>query len=132
MNLWYDYANYTKIMQISEIFYSLQGEGTHIGKPAIFIRLSGCHLRCSWCDTKYTWELKSGSQMSTTEIIKEIKKYPCQHLVITGGEPLIQQSAIKELLQKLPKYYVEQRKPGDLFKRLHSSVHVLTKTEQFR
>lgn len=101
-------------MQISEIFYSLQGEGINVGVPSIFIRLSGCHLRCTWCDSKFTWDLKSGEKMTTEDIIKEIKKYPCKHLVITGGEPLIQQSGLKELLSKLKNYYVEMETSGSL------------------
>jgi organic radical activating enzyme len=101
-------------MRISEIFYSIQGEGTNIGTPAIFIRLAGCHLRCVWCDSKFTWDMKSGKEMNTAAIIKVIKKYPCKHLVITGGEPLIQQSGIKELLKKLPEYYVEIETSGTI------------------
>lgn len=101
-------------MRISEIFYSIQGEGTNTGAPAIFIRLAGCHLRCVWCDSKFTWDMKSGKEMSTAAIIKVINKYPCKHLVITGGEPLIQQSGIKELLLKLPEYYVEIETSGTI------------------
>lgn len=101
-------------MRISEIFYSIQGEGTNTGAPAIFIRLAGCHLRCVWCDSKFTWDMKSGKEMSTAAIIKVIKKYPCKHLVITGGEPLIQQSGIKELLSKLQDYYVEIETSGTI------------------
>lgn len=88
-------------MRISEIFYSIQGEGINTGKPAIFLRLAGCNLRCVWCDSKFTWNMKSGKQISTEQIIKIIKKYNCKHLVITGGEPLIQQAGLKELLEKL-------------------------------
>lgn len=101
-------------MQVSEIFYSIQGEGINIGVPSIFLRLSGCHLRCTWCDSKYTWDMNSGSQMSTSAILKEIQKYPSSHLVITGGEPLIQQSALIELLKKLKKYYIEVETSGSL------------------
>lgn len=101
-------------MQVSEIFYSIQGEGINIGKPAIFLRLAGCHLRCSWCDSKYTWNFKSGKSMTTSEIIKKIKKYPCKNLVITGGEPLIQQNALIELLKKLPHFYIEVETSGSL------------------
>lgn len=101
-------------MQISEIFYSIQGEGTNLGKPAIFLRLAGCHLRCTWCDSKFTWDRKSGKQMTTAKIIKAIKKFPCKHLVITGGEPLLQQSALKELLEKIPDYYSEIETSGSL------------------
>lgn len=105
-------------MQISEIFYSIQGEGTQIGVPAIFIRLSGCHLRCSWCDSKFTWDRKSGTSMSTEGIIKEIQKYPCRHIVITGGEPLLQQSELIRLLKKLKTkkdtYFIEVETSGTL------------------
>lgn len=118
-------------MQISEIFYSIQGEGTNIGKPAIFLRLAGCHLRCVWCDSKFTWDMKSGKQMSTEQIIKVIKKYPCKHLIITGGEPLIQQSEIKELLEKRvqnqkknisQQYFVEIETSGSLQPQMNELV----------
>jgi len=101
-------------MRIAEIFYSIQGEGVNIGQPSIFLRLSGCHLRCTWCDSKFTWEMMSGKEMSTKEIIKEIKKYPAKHLIITGGEPLIQQSGLKELLTELKGYFVEMETSGSL------------------
>lgn len=94
-------------MQVSEIFYSIQGEGPNIGKPAIFLRLAGCNLRCSWCDSKFTWEMNSGSQISISDILKEIQKYPCNHLVITGGEPLLQQDELAQLLPKLKSYFIE-------------------------
>ena len=62
-------------LNICEIFYSLQGESTYSGLPCIFIRLSGCNLRCSWCDTTYTWS--NGKEMSIEQILQEIRKYPC-------------------------------------------------------
>lgn len=102
-------------MQISEIFYSIQGEGANIGQPSIFLRLQGCHLRCTWCDSKFTWDFKGGKKMTTDQIIKSLKKYPGKNLVITGGEPLIQQSALKELLEKIGKnYFVEMETSGSL------------------
>lgn len=109
-------------MRISEIFYSIQGEGTNTGKPAIFLRLAGCNLCCIWCDSKFTWDMKSGEEINTEKIIKIIKKYPCRHLVITGGEPLIQQAGIKKLLEKLnknsskksDKYFVEIETSGSI------------------
>ncbi|MBI4231716.1 7-carboxy-7-deazaguanine synthase QueE [Candidatus Peregrinibacteria bacterium] len=110
-------------MQVSEIFYTIQGEGPSIGKPAIFLRLAGCHLRCVWCDTKYTWKLNSGKKMSSTEIIEEIKKFPSKHLVITGGEPLIQQNALIELLEKLKGYYIEIETSGSLKSSLDKYVN---------
>ena len=75
-------------MKINEIFYSLQGEGKWTGLPNIFIRTTGCNLRCCYCDTKYAYS--DGEEKSIDEIIKIIKKYtPCKHVCITGGEPLI-------------------------------------------
>jgi 7-carboxy-7-deazaguanine synthase len=77
------------VVHISEIFYSIQGEGRLLGVPSVFIRTSGCNLRCVWCDTPYTsWQPK-GKQWSLTKILREIGKYPARHVVITGGEPLL-------------------------------------------
>lgn len=73
-------------MKVNEIFYSLQGEGYFTGTPAIFIRLSGCNLRCPFCDTQHD----DGQEMDCGEIIEQIKKYPAMHVVITGGEPSLQ------------------------------------------
>ena len=73
-------------MIINEIFYSLQGEGVHMGKPSIFIRLSKCNLRCSFCDT----EFDSGHEMSLEELHEAIKQWPCRRIIWTGGEPTLQ------------------------------------------
>jgi len=75
-------------MKINEIFYSIQGEGSWSGLPNIFIRTTGCNLRCSFCDTKYAY--KHGKEMSIRKIIETISKYPCRYVCLTGGEPLIQ------------------------------------------
>jgi len=99
-------------MFVSEIFHSIQGEGSNAGKPAVFLRLSGCNLRCKWCDTKYAQT--KGKEMATDQIIREIKKYPCQHLVITGGEPLLQQNGLKALFKKLKNYTAEIETNGSL------------------
>jgi len=79
-------------MNINEIFYSMQGEGKWTGLPNIFIRTTGCNLRCSFCDTKYAYEY--GKEMSIEEIVKDIRKYPCKHVCITGGEPLLQDETL--------------------------------------
>lgn len=84
----------------AEIFYSLQGEGHLAGTPAVFIRLAGCNLRCSWCDTKYSWG--NGVILSPTELARLVAGYACPHLVVTGGEPLLQQEELTELLSLLP------------------------------
>lgn len=73
-------------MKINEIFCSLQGEGHHTGKPCVFIRTSGCNLRCSFCDTKH----ETGREMSIGEIVDEASKYKPRHAVVTGGEPSLQ------------------------------------------
>jgi 7-carboxy-7-deazaguanine synthase len=76
-------------MVINEIFYSLQGEGFLAGMPSVFVRLAGCPLRCRWCDTKYAWDATAGDNSSVAEIVRAVKKWPCRHIVITGGEPMI-------------------------------------------
>ena len=79
-------------MKINEIFYSLQGEGKWTGLPTIFLRTAGCNLRCVYCDTKYAYD--SGKEMNEEEIIKEISKYSCKSICITGGEPLLQDGVL--------------------------------------
>lgn len=73
-------------MRVNEIFYSLQGEGYYSGTPAVFVRLSGCNLRCPFCDTRH----ESGREMSEKEIVEAVGQYPARHVVITGGEPSLQ------------------------------------------
>ena len=90
------------LYKINEIFYSLQGEGFHSGTPAVFVRFSGCNLRCVFCDTQH----QSGSIMSSQEIVDEINKYPnAPLLVLTGGEPslFINEAFVEELKQKTGK-----------------------------
>ena len=76
-------------MLISEIFYSLQGEGELTGVPSVFIRTSGCNLRCNWCDTPYASWQPEGKQMTVGEIVAAIRCHPARHVVLTGGEPMI-------------------------------------------
>src|SRR3954469_3527402 len=77
-------------MLISEIFYSLQGEGELTGVPSVFVRTSGCNLRCAWCDTPYASWNPEGEQRSVTEILAAVEQHPsAQHVVVTGGEPMI-------------------------------------------
>jgi 7-carboxy-7-deazaguanine synthase len=76
-------------MLISEIFYSIQGEGELTGVPSIFVRTSGCNLRCAWCDTPYASWTPEGKEMTVPEILAEVANYPGKHCVLTGGEPMI-------------------------------------------
>jgi 7-carboxy-7-deazaguanine synthase len=85
-------------MKINEIFYSLQGEGILMGIPTIFIRTTGCNLRCIWCDTKYAYE--EGEEMTFEEIITKTKEYPATNICLTGGEPLLQKET-PALIQRL-------------------------------
>jgi len=101
-------------MQINEIFKSIQGEGPNFGKPAIFLRTAQCNLKCTWCDTKYTWDWKNYDytkevkEMRIEEIKEQILDLEIKHLVITGGEPLLQQDDLADLLSFLkPDFYVE-------------------------
>jgi len=87
-------------MRISEIFYSLQGEGRLAGTPGVFIRLAGCPLRCRWCDTGYAWDASAGTDYSIERITKTIGKWNCSHIVITGGEPMINLQ-LPELLESI-------------------------------
>ncbi len=72
--------------RVNEIFYSLQGEGFHTGTPSVFIRLSGCNRTCTFCDTDHS----EYRLMTAQEIVQKVEKYPARHVVITGGEPLLQ------------------------------------------
>lgn len=74
-------------MEIIEMFYSIQGEGIHIGKPTFFIRTAVCNLRCSWCDTKYSWS--RGEEMSVEDILQRVEEQPTRSVCLTGGEPLL-------------------------------------------
>ena len=83
-------------MRISEIFHSIQGEGLLLGVPSVFVRTSGCNLRCRWCDTPYASWNPEGEEMSLEEILCRIRSYDCHHVVLTGGEPMVA-SGIREL-----------------------------------
>ena len=85
-------------LKIFEIFYSLQGESSRVGLPTIFIRLTGCPLRCGYCDTEYAF--KGGSNMTLDEIMQQISAYGTRYVCVTGGEPLAQKGCL-ELLTKL-------------------------------
>jgi len=85
-------------LKITEIFYSLQGEALNVGLPTVFVRLTGCPLRCTYCDTAYAFT--GGEWMDVQAIVRELKRYNTSHVTVTGGEPLAQKNCIA-LLQQL-------------------------------
>jgi 7-carboxy-7-deazaguanine synthase len=110
-------------LPISEIFFSIQGEGVNIGKPSIFIRFYFCNLNCIWCDSKYTWENQDKAKegidyflMDIQEILNYISKFDCNRVVITGGEPLLHQENLKNLLKELKNkgFYIEIETNGTI------------------
>jgi len=76
-------------LKIAELFYSIQGEGSLVGVPSVFIRTSGCNLRCAWCDTPYTSWQPEGTDLDLAQILDEVAAHPTRHVVVTGGEPMI-------------------------------------------
>src|SRR5579871_4608296 len=87
-------------LKIAELFYSLQGEGALLGVPSVFVRTSGCNLRCSWCDTPYTSWNPEGADLGIDEILERTGQYTAaRHVVLTGGEPMIA-PGIVELSQR--------------------------------
>ena len=78
-------------MRITEIFHSIQGESSYAGQPCVFVRLTGCPLRCSWCDSEYTFS--GGTEMTLNEVLDRVRGYRCRLVEITGGEPLHQPEA---------------------------------------
>lgn len=111
-----------------EIFFSLQGEGRHVGRPSVFVRTSRCNLQCVWCDTPYTWFWRghgltheSGEarafdreretlSLSIEAVADEVQRFPCRHVVLTGGEPLLQAAGCAALMRAL-----RERDPGYRF-----------------
>jgi len=86
------------MLTINEIFYSIQGESTRAGQPCVFVRLTACDLRCSWCDTPYAFD--EGRKMSVDDVIAAVEQYGCPLVEITGGEPLLQED-VYELMERL-------------------------------
>lgn len=87
-------------MRISEIFYSVQGEGELTGIPSVFVRTSGCNLRCGWCDTPYASWAPEGPEMTIEAILAEVQKHPTRYVVLTGGEPMVAK-AMRDLCREL-------------------------------
>jgi 7-carboxy-7-deazaguanine synthase len=86
------------MLTVNEIFHSIQGESTHAGRPCVFVRLTACDLRCSWCDTAYAFH--EGSKMTLEDVLSRVRDYGCDVVEITGGEPLLQKE-VYPLMQRL-------------------------------
>lgn len=86
------------MLRVSEIFHSLQGESTRVGLPTVFVRLTGCPLRCSWCDSEYAFT--GGTALSIDEVLERVAQFACAQVCVTGGEPLAQKDC-PALLQAL-------------------------------
>jgi 7-carboxy-7-deazaguanine synthase len=86
------------MLTVNEIFYSIQGESTRAGCPCVFVRLTACDLRCSWCDTPYAFD--EGRKMTVEEVLEQVERYACPTVEITGGEPLLQND-VYELMDRL-------------------------------
>ena len=105
---------------VSEIFESVQGEGVSLGVPSVFLRLAHCNLRCGWCDTKYTWDWhtydirKEVHEYSLDQTVDTLQRLRPRNLVVTGGEPLLQQTALVSLLRRLEGWTSEVETAGTL------------------
>ncbi|MCB0572608.1 MAG: 7-carboxy-7-deazaguanine synthase QueE [Phaeodactylibacter sp.] len=119
-----------------EIFYSVQGEGKNLGQPSVFVRTALCNLHCIWCDTDYTWNWKGTrfrhlkdavpgyekydmgavvAEMEITEAAGLVRQYPCKNVVLTGGEPMMQQDGLLRLMEELgPEYWFEIETNGTI------------------
>jgi 7-carboxy-7-deazaguanine synthase len=86
------------MLRVTEIFRSIQGESTHAGRPCAFVRLTGCPMRCTWCDSEYTFT--GGERVSVEDVMRQVRAYGCQLVEVTGGEPLAQKGAF-ELIRRL-------------------------------
>jgi 7-carboxy-7-deazaguanine synthase len=88
----------TRAVRVTEIFFSIQGESTHAGKPCVFVRFTGCDLRCGYCDTEYAFY--GGTAMTRAQILAEVERHPAKFVCLTGGEPVLQRE-LPELAQEL-------------------------------
>ncbi|NQV19695.1 MAG: 7-carboxy-7-deazaguanine synthase QueE [Armatimonadetes bacterium] len=95
-------------MKVTEIFRSVQGEGIYTGKPAVFVRLAGCNLKCSWCDTRYSsWELTEFEEVQIDDLLSKIIEFDVGLVIFTGGEPCLQSKELITLCEKLKIYKVK-------------------------
>jgi 7-carboxy-7-deazaguanine synthase len=141
-------------LRITEIFYSLQGESNTVGIPTVFIRLTGCPLRCGYCDTEYAFT--GGEKKDIDEIIAEVQRYDTRYVTVTGGEPLAQPSCLELMAKLLDLGYIvsletsgaidvsavdprvikvmDLKTPssGELSKNLYQNIQYLSKTDQVK
>jgi 7-carboxy-7-deazaguanine synthase len=111
-------------VKIAEIFYSIQGEGSLVGVPSVFVRTSGCNLRCVWCDTPYTSWRPEGSEVSLDVILAQIGAFPqARHVVLTGGEPMIMPEVV-ELTERFRGrgLHITIETAGTVFKPVHCDL----------
>jgi organic radical activating enzyme len=110
-------------LPVSEIFFSIQGEGVHAGTPSVFLRTYYCNLTCTWCDTKYTWLNQNAASegidyqwMGEEGLLERLTSYDCKHLVVTGGEPLLHQKVLSRLLSRLKQsgFFIEIETNGTI------------------
>lgn len=141
-------------LRITEIFYSLQGESRTVGIPTVFVRLTGCPLRCSYCDTEYAFT--GGEKKEISDIIDEVKSYGARYVTVTGGEPLVQPSCLELMARFLDLGYIvsletsgaidvsevdprvikvmdiKTPSSGELSRNLYQNIQYLTKNDQVK
>ncbi len=114
------------MLRVNEIFHSIQGESSHAGWPCVFVRLTGCNLRCTYCDTFYAHD--EGQEMTLEEILSRVRQYPCSLVEVTGGEPLIQQDTpllIERLLKSGYKVLLETNGSQDISRVPSSCISIV-------
>src|SRR5262249_33902166 len=114
-------------MKISEIFYSVQGEGLLVGAPSVFVRTTGCNLRCWFCDTGYTSWQPEGNHLAVEEILTRVDAYGARHVVVTGGEPMIS-GGIQDLCLGLSRrgYHITIETAATVFKPVECNLASLS------
>ncbi|AEA33086.1 7-carboxy-7-deazaguanine synthase QueE [Hippea maritima] len=119
------------IVDVSEIFYSIQGEGSKIGYKAIFIRLCGCNLKCPFCDTKYALSCKN--PMNAHEIYEKISRFPAKNIIFTGGEPTLKDNFMAYFMKKYNNYSYFLETNGTLFpkKSINLFSHIVVSPKMF-
>lgn len=118
------------MLKVAEMFTSIQGEGKFVGAPSFFIRLAGCNLRCEWCDTKYSWS--KGKNLPESEIMKKVPNW-IKHVVITGGEPLLQ--PIENLVSGLKTKFITVETNGTIVRKIPTedvNLWVISPKPQFK